>query len=400
MRKMRSVYLMKMNHRALWMLIALVLATLLGISPIAADEMRIPITLPIHGYLAFVESDYTLYLLDTYTGEYRVLAQSDQPTVDRWFNKPVFSSQGDYLAYSNGAYGIGVTDISTNREQIYAAFPGREGSSDPIGWSNDGNNIWNLNHSYISRNPPITKSWLDSLTLSDGSSTNLLNFEQYQIYTDLPFPIGVSRFRFDAIPHLARNPVYDAWIALQIRGHNPDMIIHNEDTGEDDEAQVLLTFLWDYQTNQTISLDDLFSDPLSEMPLVWSPDGNKLLVYPESESSEQQIGIVSFQKEGKNWSIKAGETATIKEISYHWLGASNLLLVNGTDQQTQDLIYYIIEIADGIVRYREFFRLPKTLFPLIGDEDWHITASDEEKQALACLFGHVPDGSTCDNQSG
>lgn len=72
-----------------------------------------------------------------------------------------------------------------------------------------------------------------------------------------------------------------------------------------------------------------------------------------------------------------------------WLNALDLFIAfqrNPERQSDDDYILMIGQIVDNTWHSTEFIRIPIEDFPIFRYGDWYITASDEEKYALSCLF--------------
>jgi SH3 domain-containing protein len=149
---------------------------------------------------------------------------------------------------------------------------------------------------------------------------------------------------------------------------------------------VTITFAYNIQTGQQVSLDALFSSSrISPDQIHWSPDGNYLAL--ETDETRGTANIIAFNNNNNNWSFNIIDSASSQEqVLINWLGAGDLLLTGKNDEANRDSVRYIAQIINGVWYSTEFFRFSSATFERTGQSDWYITASDQEKQALTCLF--------------
>lgn len=352
-----------------------------------AQPPKVSVLLPIHGKLALTIYKNSLVMLDTFTGDVQTLippSQAEFPDHD-----PKFSPQGDRLAYFNGDRNVAnIVDVNTASKQIFGPLITQRSVLHPLEWSVDGTKVfYNTSESIGEVNPPGNNHRIDTLDVASGLLTTLRSFQDYQIYTDLPFPSGITRIRLINYPvKVIPNPFFNEWAVIQMAGGNPDKIIPNDD-GPASEEPIELNFLWNSATNETNSLDTLLPDPLIREPGIWSQDGQHLLVYTQGADQSTVVVVLGFQNVGGGWQLSVEQSVTSQGNFFHWLGVGDLLLSTGMDRATRDTVYRIVQIADSTVKSVDFVRIPEAAFPdLIVGEDWHLAASGQEKQALTCLF--------------
>jgi hypothetical protein len=213
----------------------------------------------------------------------------------------------------------------------------------------------------------------------------LFDYQEGEVITDLPLPPlppEVTQLTFSEIRQADWNPVYPDWIVVQIRGYTPEITLADQGVGTD----FPITFIYNLQTSQMLSLDALFGSRIATSPIKWSPDGKALLI-PTPEVIGGKRYIVAFEHDGQDWTLSVVDGAPSEfQTALDWLGAGDLILSGTIDSGTRDRVRYIAQIIDGNWHYTEFFRLPASMFDRTGNGDWHITASDEERRELSCLF--------------
>ncbi len=366
---------------------ALLLIVVGAIQAEAVQTSGVTILQPVHGKLALTIYKNSLVMLDTFTGDVQTLippSQGEFPDYD-----PKFSPEGDRLAYFNGNLNVAnIVDVNTASKQIFGSLTVQTSALYPLEWSVDGTKVfYNTSEDIGDVNPPGDIHRTDTLDVTSGLLNTLRRFQDYQIYTDLPFPSGISRIRLINNPvKVIPNPFFNEWFVIQISGGNPDKIIQYEG-GPTAEEPIELSFLWNAVTDETISLDTLLPDPLIQGLGIWSQDGQHLLMHTRGADKPTAVVVLGFQNVGGSWQLSVEQSVKSPGKLFHWLGVGDLLLSAGMDRVTRDTVYSIVQIADDTIKSVDFVRIPEAVFPEpIAGEDWHLAASEQEKQALTCLF--------------
>jgi hypothetical protein len=119
----------------------------------------------------------------------------------------------------------------------------------------------------------------------------------------------------------------------------------------------------------------------------WSPSGNELLV-----SLLDQSRVVGFEPEAVS-----DELETLHQIDetdnngllIDWIGIGDLLLVSQTLPMSDEVVYSLGYIRSNEVETREAFRISVPISSPqigIGIGNWILTADEQERGALSCLF--------------
>jgi Tol biopolymer transport system component len=368
------------NPRILSVLILLTL--LLGlIQTSLAQTVAAPVSIPVHGQYAFTGNlpgtrsggnNNQLFLTDTYTGNTQLLT-----TDELFMGSPKWDRQGSQIAFLSGAT-TNIWEISNSQEITLPI----DLLATPKSWSPDGTKL--LYSSYDSSTIPATEA-LQVLDLPSSTSTALFSYQQGQVLDNVPLPplpSEVTQLTLYEIRQADWNPVYPDWIVVQFIGFTSEVVLTDEGTG----TLFPITFVYNLQTGQAQSLDQLFTTRVSGNPISWSPDGRYLVIQIE-ENSSVTAQLIAFEYDGQTWSLNAVESAPSGvQVVNGWIGAGDLLHSTVRDPDTGDSIHYIAQVINGTWYSTEFFRLPKSLFELTGEGDWYITASETEKQQLTCLF--------------
>jgi predicted outer membrane repeat protein len=364
--------------------IVLLVCVLGAISPVTAQSQALPVALPVHGsYLAHGNLSGTfssggsnqLFLVDTFTGSWEVIDENE-----RLITSPIWDPQGERIAYIDGPTDITILRPSDGTRQTIEDT-GRNATFYPQSWSSDETNIL-----YVTPNGglPITHYTLDIFDVTSQSLTTVLTYQIDQPLTGIPLPprfAGISPPPFRGIRQADWNPVYPEWIALQLDSQTPEML---SDSGY--PLVVEFSILYDIQSGQILSLDQLLSNQehiVVSYPIQWSSDGKRLIMRTTRPS---QARIIGFENDNGNWMLELLASAETEHYIGNWLGVGDLLLSLENDPVTKDDVYYISQIIDGSWHSTEFFRLPSSIFDHTNPGDWHITASEDEKRVLTCLF--------------
>ncbi|MCB9453324.1 MAG: PD40 domain-containing protein [Anaerolineaceae bacterium] len=219
---------------------------------------------------------------------------------------------------------------------------------------------------------------LQLMDVTNGTLTSLLSYESGQLLDNLPLPPGVNRVEFESVASITRNPIYDKWIALRLSGRIPDQI--DPDSG--DKVSTAVNILYNYETGQVISLDQLFSEVIFTNPFVWRSDGRRLIV----TTFDNMVHVVAFHISGTDWSAEVVDSAPTTDFVNDWIGAGDLLLMSSLDAGSGDSQFYIGEIVNGALYNTQFMLLSGNVFSSVLEGHWYLTASEAEKRELSCLF--------------
>lgn len=361
-------------------LISLIVA--LGVmSPVSGQVNPMHVSIPVHGQYAFAGNlpgtrsggnNNQLFLMDIYTGEVRLLTTNELFT-----GSPTWDAVGNRIAFLSGA----TTNIwrISNSEEIILPL---DKLATPKSWSPDGTAL--LYSSYDSSAIPATEA-LQILDLSSSKSATLFSYQFGQVLDNVPLPPlpnEVTQLTLYEVRQADWNPVYPEWIVVQFLGLTSEIIEYDWSDG----ALFAVTFLYNLQTGQILSLDQLFTTRISGTPISWSPDG-KHLVLQTDKPTGGVTHLIAFEYDGQTWSVNVVDSAESGfQVVLGWIGAGDLLHSAIRDEDTGDSIHYIAQIINGVWYSTEFFRLPHSSFEQTGDGDWHITASETERQQLTCMF--------------
>jgi hypothetical protein len=340
---------------------------------IVQETKPVTVTIPVRGSLAVAIGegrDKDIAVIDTYTGTVEVLA-ADHGTLEtlRW------SPTGERIAYY--IYGMGnvILNVNDRSMQMLGSFGG-DASEDfyfPGGWSADETTILYKGSSVSTNQITLYLYHLDTQTL-----TELRSFTEEAPVEGMPLPSDDELYILQDIRYYQPNPVYDKWILLQF-----DTLAPSDINNDESIHSIALNILWNYDIGAMISLDALFDDPISSLPMEWSRDGQYLLL--STFRQDAKTHIVRFEPNGAV-EVIASANISIYRVPMFFVGAGNLILTLGQDDATQEYIFYLSEIIDGEWHETEFIRLDTVNFGTYNFDDWYLRASEEEKKTLSCLF--------------
>ncbi len=352
-----------------------------GSQPLTAQSVAVSVSVPIAGQFVISGNlsgtvvgpgDNQLLLVDTHSGSLGVLLQSDVAA-----RSPIWSPDGNSFAFLNflNVPAVSLYDLSTGSIADILTTPGY--SSRPQSWSPDASQL--LSISYALSNA-VGQEQLQRINVGNGATTPLFAYTVDQPVYDVPLPPGVAVFNLGEIRQARWNPVYPEWVLIQLNGYDPNLL----DPVSGYPSSIVSTFLYNLQTAEKVSLDTLFSARISTLPIQWSADGRYLVI-----GTNEALGttaIVGFEQVNGVWTLEVVDAVrTLDEAAIDWLGVSDLLLTSAADPSDDD-VFHIAQIISGEWFSTEFFRLPDAIFQRAGGEAWHITASEEEKRSLTCLF--------------
>jgi hypothetical protein len=263
--------------------------------------------------------------------------------------------------------------MSTNETATIQAFPERDGIFLPQGWKRDSSEILYIySAGLFSTQNTIS---LDLFDVGARKLTFLLTFHENQMMDNIvPWPSSVTGVQFQTIRQAAWNPVYTQWMVVQIEGLT--------DVGEE-KQEALPTILFNYQMNTMLSLDKALNDAVDTTPIAWSEDGKHLILNTMHRGST----VLRFDNLNVDSNFSITDSAkSFPQTILKWFGAGDLLLAGEQDSTSGDYILYVGNIAHGKWYSREFIRFHPSDFAQIREGDWHIAATEQEKQALVALF--------------
>jgi hypothetical protein len=350
--------------------LSVVMGWLLGATAISAQEpppSSLDVATPVHGYFVFV-ADNRLLLLDTYTGDLRLLEElrGASSIYDlHWDLQGETIVYRDYLVtktlepFTPDAMPSLVID-NRDRNGVYFS---------PQSWSPDGSRILGFMRDY---NIDISIEELQVVYLNGDPPIILRHDVQGK-----PFAEN-SQLRFYSFGSASWNPVFNEWIVIQIN-------VIQEQT---------VFIVYNYVTGEEHILDEAPSSFISFIPIdsAWSPDGRRLIM-SVNYLEETRTEIVKVLDENGNFQFQSGETAHDTSIFriVGWLGVEDLLILRDEFYNPTHSIYLIGQIIDGKWFTTEFFSIPiyevsDARFPSVGAGSWHLAADEAERARLSCLF--------------
>lgn len=350
----------------------LLMIVLTGTFSANAQIEGVIINLPIQGRYAFVSSTpfstvdapHGLFLLDTVTG---VVENIGGPYAT--FENPRWSLTGDLLTYRQDFIAYSVINPATGIRTQQLTFPERQGSFSP--------QIWLSNNEILYRNYDFsTRTYaLDLYNTATSNLTNILSFSVGQELVDiLPLSLSITSFEMERLNIVVSNPVYSQWLILRFSGFATE--------GNSTPYPEIFHMLFNRNTQNFTSLDELIPNLSTTTPLHWSDDGKKLII----ETTNEGFSIIYFPNLDSNLDLVYVDSAVSDQIVVGWLGAGDLLLTKQRDPITGDTNFFIAEIRD-----QQWFSAP--FFQLAGDQfsdevsgAWHIASTEDEKDTLTCLF--------------
>ncbi|HEX2907583.1 MAG TPA: hypothetical protein VHO69_12015 [Phototrophicaceae bacterium] len=337
---------------------------------VGAQSKSAVVTHPIAGQLVFTSANQ-LWVADTQTGiTYPIISGED-------VGYPVWSQDGSKVAYLQGLGVINIFDFNHQPPETRTVVFGDEKLYYPQGWLDE---IQVLYQTYWMGLDLKSSHTIDIFDEETGKLTTLVTYQEDALLSEVPLPPGINTFQFKDLRQAVPNPVESEWIAVQMEGIVPgEILVFPEGTME---KIVDINYLWNYQTGQIFSLDQLFSTIriASSNPIRWSNDGRYLHLLTYDDRNENTNWIVYFDP-----AVEAATAPKIVDqvevsdstIIYDWVGMGDLLL--SKSRSDTDFVLYLSPIENGILKSEEFIRLPQTEFAYIRQFDWHITAKSDNK---------------------
>jgi hypothetical protein len=332
------------------------------------------VSMPVHGYLVF-EADSSLILADTFSGAAQVLDNIDVPRI----HDPHWSLQGDAIAYNARLDLNLIYPFSEDLSQTTIPDTSELTTFVPQSWNADGTKILGLG---IDTN----STYYDLMVLDLSSQTRQLLRRDFIGESLIEDP----ELEFYYIWLAAWNPVFEQWILVEFN----TFLEGTEESEERPSIQVVMLF--NQFTGEKYILNDFIPDAIFHTKTSsWSDDGR--ILFLETESVGTRTQILRVLDEAGNWDFELGSSAEDLFVPRHsqytldWLGVRDLLLVLETQQDGTEHKYFIAQIINNEWHLSEFFQLSipafsTANFPNIGKGDWILTASQEERYRLSCLF--------------
>jgi hypothetical protein len=220
--------------------------------------------------------------------------------------------------------------------------------------------------------------------IDTGVVTTLREFVRWdEVLRGFDMPDNAPGVALGDLLQVVPNPAYDSWVALAMRGVS--LAIDPELSGDtSDEANIDDVILWNYQTQQMISVAHELEQEVSLSNfLAWRPDGNMLGVVAE----ELGISLLRFNPNADSNPLELIKNAPKSGFALQWLGVEDLF-IGFLPTSSEDTAFYIGQINNSEMETTEFVRFPYADFPttVINLADWRLTADDNERRELSCLF--------------
>jgi len=378
-----------MTQTAKWIVLWIIIMGLgLALSgfpnPIKAQNASAIVTYSVPGKLLFHNNQDKIFLTDTITGQTSPIIVADN---NGYVSNPIWNATGTSISFEEARVAaVNIFDQTTNLTKNVTTFSGREEVLFvPMAWISEDQYIiyrgfWG---SYVDGMVKSNYS-IDLFDLSTETMTTITEHSEGELLTNLPLPPTLNSFQFKQLRQVVPNPVDNDWWVIQMDGIVPGEFISNESGTY--ERPITIAYLWNYQTNAMIGLNELFNDPISSSErITWSPDG-RYLELATYNLNDSQNWIVYFDSSKPTPTFEVIDYAQTTEVVYDWLGVGDLFLSLSPADKTPDTILYVSQIINGEWKSREFIRFSDTEFPVVFGMDWHITASPQEQMQISCIF--------------
>jgi len=222
--------------------------------------------------------------------------------------------------------------------------------------------------------------YLANIDLENNTVQEIRRWQADQQVTDMPLPPNVTSVTLEGESHIQRNPVFDDWIWMHFAGRG-----FYSNLNSDEPRRADINVLWNFRTNEYISLDALVPDLwLSPPAMDWSHDGTRLLLRAISQN-RPDFYIVNFHFTPDEGVTLVERAIVEKRIPDHWLDAGSLFFsrIQGYEGGAA---YVLGEIVNGEYRETPFFTLNGDQFQWESLGDWFMRADDAERDRLSCLF--------------
>jgi hypothetical protein len=266
--------------------------------------------------------------------------------------------------------------------QATTNFPAPSNEVDTLhDWSPTNEQLLNVSYGYFADEPPRFTSNLEVISAETGEILNtLFTYSNDRPVTDVPLPARVSNFLFEEI-NLARwNPVHPEWLLIQLSGYDDTQL----DPISGYPMAFYVTFLYNLQTGEKLSVDALFEGQIGSTDIQWDSTG-ELLLLQISKRHESTTEIIHFAAIDGVWTLKHIKSAVSGyDVVLDWLGIDDMLIMRAAGGE--DRVFYIAQIIDGVWHQAEFVRFPSDRFERVLEAAWHNDASPEQSYSISCLF--------------
>jgi hypothetical protein len=196
----------------------------------------------------------------------------------------------------------------------------------------------------------------------------------------MPLPPNVTEVTLVGTRYIQRNSVFDDWLFMHFAGRG-----FYSNFASDQPRRADINVLWNFRTNEYISLDAFVPDLwLSPPSMDWSHDGTRLILHAISQDL-RDLYIVSFHFT-PDQGVTLIERAIVEErIPEHWLDAGSLFF-SRIQIYEEGAAYVLGEIVNGEYRETPFFTLNGEQFRRESFGDWFMRADQAERDQLSCLF--------------
>lgn len=296
--------------------------------------------------------------------------------------RPLWSPDGESIAYSMIGAHSAVLEVDPGTTMFTTETV--TGALTPFdlnyvrGWSNDSDSL-------IITYGQIMSAFASNIVLYDVNITNnvateIRQWQTDEIVTDMPLPLDATSVQLNGGYRIERNSVFDDWLVMQFdsKGYYSTF-----DIGEPVNAPI--NVLWNFRTNEYISLDALVPDLWISYSLGdWSHDGTRLLLYAVSQDL-LNVYILTFRFTPEQGVTLMERAIVENRTAQHWLDAGDLFFSLIQDYQN-GAAYVLGEIVNGEYRETPFFTLNGDPFRFESAGDWFMAADEAERHRLSCLF--------------
>lgn len=373
-----------MSKLRIWILLVGIMTLMLAFAP-AAAQGEVTIHHPVDGLFLqgtkIIQPDgrgREIGIVDTEAGSWSVIQISLLSLESRLF----WSPNGQEIAFRFVGKYAGVVNpfdhsITFTTESIAGELNPPFDLTNMYGWSADGQSLA-IATAQISQ--PSSLVTLFDVHVTSHTVQQIRQWRTDDQVTDMPLPPGTSNVRLTGAARIERTPVFDDWFLMQLDGVGYDSTLHVEEPGE-----VGINVLWNFRTNEYISLDALVPD----LRIVrdtgdWSRDGKHLIFHAFSKNM-RNIYIVVFHFTPDQGASLMGQAVVDNRTIQYWLDAGGLFFsrVHGYEGGAA---YVLGEIVNGEYRETPFFTLNGEQFDRESLGDWYLEADEAEQHALSCLF--------------
>jgi hypothetical protein len=362
-----------------FMLFSFMLSMSLISAQTSLPPTKIEISTPISGYVAISALDTDtedLKVFDTEIGN--EIAQNKM--LPSGLTPYFWDKDGKNFFYGNGVYNLDTNTISTLQKESLPEIS-LEGSTvmSPGGWSS------NSNKALITVNLDLITSYLAFYDVISGQFARVSpNLSRATPAIDYGVPSANAQQNLVILGWWDNvlNPIYDNWVVSKAAGLDLAQPDPNDSTAY---LNVFVHYLWNLETNQTISLDTQMPNQLgSYITPVWSKDGKWLAIQSYSPQGYATLYIFSFDPVNgvtlieKATIINSNNTAGIQAFLTQDIFVTSKS--NGLDYYDHEI--QIAQIIGESIYYKSFLNV----ISATGYMAFHFTFDDTEKATLSCMF--------------